>query len=152
MLESVQSFRFRGNHPHDAPYYIRPGTLHDILQRLTVLNTGEIRDKIHAPLAVVTDRDELCIVPDYSKDLGVIFTETACALLHAGHLGILLSAGSLDKTLQVPSWVPDWSAPFGGVFDRRLFAEKKLFQRLSTLRDLPKLSDHVTLDEHVVGR
>jgi hypothetical protein len=152
MLDSVQTFRFHGNFPHDAPYYIRPGTLHDILLKLTILDTGEIRDKIYAPLAVATDRDELGIVPDYSKDLDVIFTEAACALLRAGYLGVLLSAGSQDKTLRLPSWVPDWSAPFEEVFDRKHLADKNLPLRLSTMKALPQISDHVTLDGYVVGK
>jgi hypothetical protein len=116
------------------------------------LDTGEIRDKIYAPLAVATDRDELGIVPDYSKDLDVIFTEAACALLRAGYLGVLLSAGSQDKTLRLPSWVPDWSAPFEEVFDRKHLADKNLPLRLSTMKALPQISDHVTLDGYVVGK
>lgn len=152
MVDSVQTFRFHGNFPADAPYYIRPGTLHEILLKLNILNTTEIRDKIYAPLGVATDRDQLGIVPDYSKDLDSIFTETACALLRAGCLGVLVSAGSQDKTLQLPSWVPDWSADINGDFGRRYRADKGHSQRSSTLKAIPPLSDHVTLDGYVVGK
>ncbi|KAJ9652678.1 hypothetical protein H2198_008081 [Neophaeococcomyces mojaviensis] len=152
MVDSVQTFRFHGDFPADAPYYIRPGTLHEILGKLNTLNTTEMRDKIYAPLGVATDRDELGIVPDYSKDLDLIFTETACALLRAGYLGVLLSASSQDKTLQLPSWVPDWSTNINGEFGRTFRADKGHSQRSSTLKAIPSLSDHVILDGYVVGK
>lgn len=38
-------------------YFIRPGTLYDILLKLHVLNATEIQDKIYAPLEIATDRD-----------------------------------------------------------------------------------------------
>lgn len=152
MVDSVQTFRFHGNFPADAPYYIRPGTLHDILLKLNRLNTTEMRDKIYAPLGVATDRDQLGIVPDYSKDLGLIFTETACALIRTGCLAVLVSAGSQEKTLQMPSWVPDWSTDINGDFGRTYRADKGHSQRSSTLKAIPPLSDCVTLDGYVVGK
>lgn len=152
MVDSVQTFRFHGNFPADAPYYIRPGTLHEILLKLGILNATEMRDKIYAPLGVATDKDQLDIVPDYSKDLDLIFTETACSLLRAGCLGVLVSASSQDKTLQLPSWVPDWSTNIDGDFGRMYRADKGHSQRPSTLKAIPRVCDHVTLDGYVVGK
>ena len=152
MVSSVQTFRFHGNFPSDAPYYIRPGTLHEMLVKLSTLNATQPRDKIYAPLGVATDKHQLGIVPDYSKDLGLIFKETACALLREGHLGVLLSASLQDKTLQVPSWVPDWSADFDADPGRIYRADKGHSQRSSTLKAILQLSDHITLDGYVVGR
>ena len=152
MVDSVQTFRFHGNFPADAPYYIRPGTLHDILLKVNILNTTEIRDKIYAPLGVATDRDQLGIVPDYSKGLDLIFAETARALIRTGCLAVLVSAGSQDKTLQMPSWVPDWSTDINGDFGRMHRADKGYSQRSSTLKAIPSLSNHVTLDGYIVGK
>lgn len=134
MVESIQTFRFYGNFPADAPFYIRPGTLHEILLKLNTLNTTEMPDKIYALLGVATDRDQLAIVPDYFKDLDLISTETACALLRAGCLGVLVSASSQDKTLQLPSWVPDWSTNINGDFGRTYRAAKGHSQRSLTLK------------------
>jgi hypothetical protein len=155
MIGSVQTFRFHGDFPSDAPYYIRPGTLHEILVRLNILNSAQLRDKIYAPLAVATDRDQLGIVPDYSKNLDLIFKVTACALLREGCLGVLISATLQDSTLQLPSWVPDWSTEVSAdsySMYRKYRADKGHSQRLSTLKAIPPLSDQVTLDGYVVGK
>jgi len=152
MVDSVQTFRFHGNFPSDAPYYIRPGTLHDMLVKLRKLNATQPRDKIYAPLEVATDKDQLGIVPDYSKDLALIFKETACALLREGCLAVLLSASLQDKILQVPSWVPDWSTDLDADPTRLYCADKGYSQRSSTLKAIPQLCDYVTLDGYFVGK
>lgn len=149
MVDSIQTFRFHGNFPSDAPYYIRPGKLY---VKLHTLNATEPRDMIYAPLGIATDRDRLGIVPDYSKHLASIFKETTCALLREGNLGVLLSAGLQDKTLQLPSWVPDWSTNFDGDPGRVYRADKGRSQRSSTLEAILPLFDYVTLDGYVVGR
>lgn len=152
MLDSVQTFRFHGNFPSDAPYYIRPGTLHDMLVKLRALNATEPRDLIYAPLGIATDRGQLGIVPDYSKNLDLIFKEVACALLREGRLGVLLSASLQDPTLQLPSWVPDWSTDFDADPGRVYRADQGHSQRPSTLKAISWLSDQVTLDGFVVGK
>jgi hypothetical protein len=152
MITAVQTFRFHGNFPSDAPYYIRPGTLHDMLVKLSTLNVGQPRDIIYAPLGIAIDRDQLGIVPDYSKDLRLIFKETACALLREGRLGVILSASLQDEPSQLPSWVPNWSARLDGDPGRVYRADKGHSQRLSTLKAIPQLSDEVTLDGYIVGR
>jgi hypothetical protein len=152
MVNSVQTFRFHGNFPSDAPYYIRPGTLHEMLVKLTTLNATQPRDRIYAPLGIATDRDQLGIVPNYSKDLHLIFKEIACALLREGCLGVLLSASLQDKCSQLPSWVPDWSTGFDADLGRIYRADNRHSQRSSTLKAIPQDSDHVTLDGYVVGR
>ena len=128
MIDSVRTFRFHEDVPVDTPYYVHPGALHDMLVNLNMLNATEIRDKIYAPLGIATDRDQSGIVPDYSKDLGSIFTETACALIRTGCLAVLVSAGYQDKILQMPSWVPDWSTKIEG-FDRMYRADNGHSQR-----------------------
>lgn len=152
MIDSVQTFRFHGDFPADAPIFIRPGTLHELLLNLNILNTTEMRDKIYALLGVAIDKDQFGIVPDYSKNLDLIFTETACALLRAGFLEVLVSASSQDKTLQLPSRVPDWSTNINGDFGRLYHADKGHSQRSLTLKAIPPRSDHVTLDGYVVGK
>jgi hypothetical protein len=155
MVSSVQAFRFHDSFPSDAPYYVRPGTRYEMLVKLNTLNATQLRDIIYAPLAIATDRDQLGIVLDYSKNLDLIFKATACALLREGRLGILFSASLQDQNLQLPSWVPDWSANFDAdpiPMYSIYHADKGYSQRLSTLEAIPEVSDHVTLDGYVVGR
>jgi heterokaryon incompatibility protein (HET) len=153
MIDSLQTFRFHGNFPSDAPYYIRPGTLHDMLTKLNSLNATNQRDMIYAPLGIATDKEGLSLVPDYSKDLDIIFKETACALLRTGRLEVLLSASFQDKKLQLPSWVPDWSSLFDTIPSRLLYrAHDSRSQRSETLNKIPRYSNNLTLDGYFVGR
>lgn len=96
----------------------------DAALELNILNTTEMRDKIYALLGVAPERDQLGIMPDYYKNLDLIFKETACALLRAGCIEVLVSASSQNKSLQLPSWVPDWSTDINGYFFRLYHADK----------------------------
>jgi hypothetical protein len=152
MIDSIQTFRFFGDYPSDAPYYLRPGTLHDMLTKLNNLNATDSRDLIYAPLGIATDGDQLQIVIDYSQSLDQILIETSCALLRGGSLEVLLSAGLQDNSSRLPSWVPDWSANLEPYPSRFYRASKGHSQRTSTLKAIPQRSDTVTLDGYLVGR
>jgi hypothetical protein len=68
------------------------------------------KDKVYGLLVVAADRDELGIIVDYSKSVEEIYIDTAYRILkHSSSLD-LLTAVKADKKLQLPSWVPDWSA------------------------------------------
>jgi hypothetical protein len=152
MIAAIQVFRFFGDYPSDAPIYLRPGTLHDMLLKLSSLDAGDPRDIIYAPLGIATDRQELGVVPDYSDDLDQVFKKTACALLREGCLEALVSASMQTKNLGLPSWVPDWTAKLDREFDRMYCAGKGHKQRVSTLSGIPQLADEVTLDGYIVGK
>ncbi len=157
MIVAVQVFRFFDDFPHDAPIYFRPGKLHDMLLKLKNLDAGDTRDLIYAPLGIATDRQELALVPDYSDDLDLVFTKTACALLRQGCVEVIVSAGLLTRSLQLPSWVPDWSVREKAElvelveFNAIYCADKGHHQRPSTLNRVPRLADHVNLDGYLVG-
>jgi hypothetical protein len=152
MVAAIQVFRFFGDYPSDAPIYLRPGTLYDMLLKLSSLDAGDPRDIIYAPLGIATDRQGLGVVPDYSEDLDHVFKKTACALLRKGCLEALISASMQTKNIPLPSWVPDWSAKLDGEIDRMYDAGKGCKQRESTLSGIPQLADQVTLDGYIVGK
>ena len=52
----------------------------------------------------------------------------------------------------MPSWVPDWSADIDVDPNRLYCADKGYSQRSSTLKAIPQLPDHVTLDGYFVGK
>lgn len=153
MVDSMLSLRFYGKHSTEPHYYIRSGTLNEILLKLGSLNATETRDKIYAPLCVATDRDKLRIVPDYTKSLRTIFIETACALARIESLGFLVvAAGQGPNTLNLPSWVPDWSTEVIDDFDRTHRADRGQLQRPQTLQAIESFSDQIILDAYALGK
>lgn len=67
------------------------------------------RDKIYGLLSLAGDIDKLPR-PDYSKSVEEIYTEFARVLYSTGR-GIFALAGSENQSLNLPSWVPDWTQP-----------------------------------------
>ncbi|KAK6429735.1 hypothetical protein LTR95_014117 [Oleoguttula sp. CCFEE 5521] len=66
------------------------------------------RDRVYGVLGLVEPRIAQKVVPDYSKDVASVFTETAEAYIAIHHdLHILRDANLID-TAGCPSWVPDW--------------------------------------------
>lgn len=152
MINAVQKYRNPGGFDK-RPVGVRPGApLLQMLMGLSTLNATEARDMIYAPLSVATNRDKLGIVADYSKDLDIIFLETTCALLRNGDLEVLVLTSLHDRALRLPSWVPDWSAQCHKIPARQYGADRGHHQRASTLKAIPQLSDHITLDGYVLGR
>lgn len=153
MIKSVATFKFHGNIPPDDPSYVREGTLFEMLETLSGLDATEARDKVYAPLGLAVDGHQMGIVPDYGKSIGQIFTETACSLLRQGHVEILRSAASQsNRKVQLPSWVPDWSGNLDQGQGLLFRADKGRSQSKSTLKAIPKISNHITVEGYLVGR
>lgn len=85
---------------------------------------------------IATDRDQLGIVP-YSKDLGLIFTEIACALIRAGCLEVFVSAGSQKKIFTGTFIGSRLVYRNRGRFSSHYRADKGRSQRSSTLEAIP---------------
>ena len=76
------------------------------------MKASDPRDKIYGILSFSDDSRELGIVPDYSKPCEPLYIEVSKTLLQRGELRIL-SFCHFPKALRgLPSWTPDWSAPF----------------------------------------
>ena len=92
-------------------------TLLDLLWKFRPLQATDERDKVFALLGLTTDWQNLpALIPDYSNDAAVTFTQTTWSnLQRAGSLSVL--AGDLEAVLNrkrlagLPSWVMDWSLP-----------------------------------------
>jgi hypothetical protein len=104
---------------------IKPGTrLYQLLRSLHVNNkmqATEPCDRIWGMLGLAVDAKQLP-KPDYEmKDqIGLIYTETAKAIIEKDGLD-LLALSQFPKALNLPSWVPDWTAnldpPFAAPLD-----------------------------------
>jgi hypothetical protein len=67
------------------------------------------RDLIFGLLAMVAPRDGITFTSDYDADVEEVYTRYARLMIHDdGHLQILSDARNRDRSLPLPSWVPDW--------------------------------------------
>lgn len=85
-------------------------TLYQLLRTCHSLASHDPRDKIYALLGLAKDRQRLSIIPDYSKPVANVFIETATKLLTTYPTLDLFSSVRGDKTIDLPTWVPDWSS------------------------------------------
>jgi Heterokaryon incompatibility protein (HET) len=69
------------------------------------------RDRVYALLGIGNDQASREIIPDYRLSCGQVYSLTAGALLRHGHLEILSLCRKRSLNENLPSWVPDWSAP-----------------------------------------
>lgn len=72
------------------------------------------RDRLYGLLSQLPERDRAGIVPDYTKSVSDIYTETTRdQILRHDRLDIITHC-ELDEQVPafaIPSWVPDWSTP-----------------------------------------
>lgn len=104
-LHVVGNFHLR----HLSTKYPSP----DLLYLLRVgRNTrcADRKDKVYGLLGMAADGDELGVIVDYSKSVEEIYIDIAYRILKHGSSLDLFTAVKADKKLQLPSWVPDWSA------------------------------------------
>jgi hypothetical protein len=71
------------------------------------------RDKIFSVLALLYETDmSLDISPDYSREVENLYTDVATRFyVKRRSLNLLESCVLSSRTLEIPSWVPDWSIP-----------------------------------------
>ncbi|KAL8687732.1 MAG: hypothetical protein Q9218_006183 [Villophora microphyllina] len=92
---------------HDCQYCGRT-TLSGLLRKSLVLQSTDARDKVYALLGLAEDREELGIVPDYTKSVSEIYTEVTRSVLRTtGRLDLLCFNTNSDN--DIPSWASDWS-------------------------------------------
>lgn len=82
----------------------------DLLQRFHTLNATDPRDKIYAVLTLATD-SSLTPVADYSLPTADVYLQFVKYLITHGHgIEMLQEAAAFPSTLDIPSWLPDWSS------------------------------------------
>ncbi|KAF7502266.1 hypothetical protein GJ744_006281 [Endocarpon pusillum] len=90
------------------------------------MNASKAEDRIYALLGISSDHEKLRIIPDYSRNWEDVYVETAKALIEEGHYDILSFSSPRSRELNLPSWVPDWTAyvrkPWGGYIEDQLFS------------------------------
>ncbi|KAF2826582.1 hypothetical protein CC86DRAFT_416223 [Ophiobolus disseminans] len=71
------------------------------------------RDKIFSILALLDPKSlEIGIQPDYAQDALTLYTDVAMRVsMETSSLRLLESCLVSARTLDIPSWVPDWSTP-----------------------------------------
>jgi Heterokaryon incompatibility protein (HET) len=84
-------------------------TLDALLSREIVRGATDPRDHIFAFRGLASDPTISELQPDYNIEPGEAFTRCCTYLVsHAESLNFLYEAGIYEKTLDLPSWVPDW--------------------------------------------
>ena len=85
-------------------------TLLQLLRRFHSFQSTNPRDKIFAFLGMAKDREVLGIRPAYEKPARDVYIDAAVRILRNDTTLDLLSSVRNDKQIDLPSWVPDWSA------------------------------------------
>jgi hypothetical protein len=106
------------NTPNDAP------SLLDLLRKFRDRRASDPRDKVYALLSLARiSYDTPSLIPDYSLSEVEVFRQ---ATLHCIYETESLSVFSSDLGRKfrndLPSWVPDWSAPGGPTYEARAAA------------------------------
>ena len=87
-----------------------PWPLIDILERSRPALSSDPRDRVYALLNISADQQQLAIRPDYNASVRDTFIKVAQTLTQSGYgPKVLCNACGLDTSLDLPSWVPNWS-------------------------------------------
>ena len=93
-------------------------TILPLLRRFSGRKATDDRDKVYALLTLVRDKWS-SIVPDYSLTVAQVFQNTALSIIkNTISLHVLTGDIGRKDRQDLPSWCPDWSAPYVD-FDRR---------------------------------
>jgi hypothetical protein len=84
-------------------------TMVELLQWCHVMSSTDARDKIYSVLGLACDQDQLDIIPDYSVSPAQVYRDIAVLILKTYPTLDILSSAHANKSLELPSWVPDWS-------------------------------------------
>ncbi|KAL2815072.1 heterokaryon incompatibility protein-domain-containing protein [Aspergillus cavernicola] len=78
-----------------------------VLVNASPYQCSDPRDKVFVPLGLVGEKD---IAPDYRLPVESVYTGIAAYFIKNWHaMDLLALAGQKNKSLDLPSWVPDWS-------------------------------------------
>jgi len=84
--------------------------LMEALERSRYASSSDPRDRVFALLNLCKEGKENAFHPDYTETVRATFIRTAKFLIRSGHGSrVLLNASLSDPSLELPSWVPDWS-------------------------------------------
>jgi hypothetical protein len=89
---------------------LRGWYMSDPVYNMTMKATDS-RDLIFSLLAICSDTKDLGVAADYIKSTREVFMNTTLALLKSGNFSILSLAQGSGNSIDLPSWVPDWSSP-----------------------------------------
>jgi hypothetical protein len=93
-----------------------PWPLIDILERSRPALSSDPRDRVYALLNISADQQQLAIRPDYNASVCDTFIKVAQTLTQSGYgPKVLCNACGLDTSLDLPSWVPNWSLSLDGL-------------------------------------
>ncbi|ROV96639.1 hypothetical protein VSDG_05603 [Cytospora chrysosperma] len=86
----------------------------ELILTSTTLNcqATNARDKVYGLLGLTSEPFRAAVVPDYSKSVTGIYTETSRSIINInGRLDILSTNTASDRKMQppLPSWVSDWA-------------------------------------------
>ena len=86
-------------------------TLDETLSFTLSFESTRRHDKIYAVLGLLTDESVRQIIPNYSKSVEKVFTETMRHLLRTptAPSTFHLAGTGIERNLKLPSWVPDWT-------------------------------------------
>jgi hypothetical protein len=76
------------------------------------MQASDSRDLIYALTGLSADAASKLLYPDYSRDAKYVYIQTAKALLAERRLRLLWFCSQPRVLRGLPSWVPDWSAPW----------------------------------------
>lgn len=86
---------------------------HDLRFDMQGFHCRDPRDKVYTALGLLTNDDKkLGIIPDYSLDTEKVYMGVAERVIKTHcTLCLLESCEFSNRSLEIPSWVPDWSTP-----------------------------------------
>lgn len=91
-----------------------PQKMNDLLLRHRGLNASDPRDNVYALLGLASDMSTSKFLPDYSKSTGEVYKHLTREIVkrHNNLTIICASQPSATSRSALPSWTPDWSAPW----------------------------------------
>lgn len=85
--------------------------LFNVLVRHRSALASDPRDKVYGLLGLVTTQNSFGIRPNYHIDVADVYFNVAVSIIiHSETLDILIVPRHINNEIQLPSWVPDWSA------------------------------------------
>jgi hypothetical protein len=120
----IAESRFRsGERPAEYPStrVNTPQSLLDLLRKFRDRRASDPRDKVYALLSLApVSRKSPPMIPDYSLSEVEVFRQaTMQCMYEAESLSVLNSDLGRKFRNDLPSWVPDWSAPGGPTYEAR---------------------------------
>lgn len=94
------------------PPLVKLSDILEMLQECEDIQATDRRDYVYGLLGLITHwiTKSARIRPDYSKTVHQVYHDTASSLLQSGYNNLLRLAVSQKGRMDVPSWVPDFSA------------------------------------------